>query len=236
MFSVVKTDVLLRNNGIELKFTAIAKFYWMGMFYNQFLPGGIGGDAYKVAVLKSKKSVHLRDGAGIMINDRLTGLLALWILVTILFYFLRLGISLDYFVWCTVPLALLAYFLFLKRFYPAMRSIFPSIILFAFGVQLTQLLMVILLMMSLDLHEHYMAYLFIFGLSSLAAILPISVGGIGVRELVFLTGARYLDLMPEQAVFISMTFYLISLIVAIPGIIWVFRSPFRSELATRDQA
>lgn len=217
----------MRNAGIELSFPEIIKLYWIGMFYNQFLPGGVGGDAYKVALLKYKKSVHLRHGAGIMINDRISGFVVLLTLVVLMYYVVQFDSRVDLVLWLLIPLSLFGYLFFLRRFYNSVTKIFPLLMLYSLCVQMMQFIVIIFLMSALGYQEHYLSYLFIFGISSIASNLPISIGGIGIREMVFFTGAQYLNLIPEHAVFISITFYLISFVVSIPGIIWVFHSPFQ---------
>ncbi len=201
------------------------------MFYNQFLPGGVGGDAYKVALLKHKKSVHLRHGAGIMINDRVSGFVVLLILIVLMYYVVQFDSRLDLVLWILIPLSLFGYLFFIRRFYASVIKIFPLLMLYSCCVQIMQFVVVICLISALGYQERYLSYLFIFGISSIAATLPISVGGIGIREMVFFTGAQYLNLIPEHAVFISITFYLISFVVSIPGIIWVFHSPFQVRYA-----
>jgi len=50
-------------------------------------------------------------------------------------------------------------------------------------------------------------------------MLPISVGGIGIREIVFLKMSEYLLLDQKIAVTISLTFYLITVLGSLFGII-----------------
>ena len=58
LFAVSKWIAARRLNyfqravGVELSETANLRLYWLGMFYNLFLPGGIGGDGYKVLMLR----------------------------------------------------------------------------------------------------------------------------------------------------------------------------------------
>ena len=43
---------LLNVNGFNLSFLENGKLYVIGMFYNFFIPGGIGGDMYKTYLFK----------------------------------------------------------------------------------------------------------------------------------------------------------------------------------------
>ncbi|HRF24042.1 MAG TPA: lysylphosphatidylglycerol synthase transmembrane domain-containing protein, partial [Chitinophagaceae bacterium] len=49
-----RLNIYFKNIFIRLSEWTNLKLYWLGMFYNLFLPGSIGGDAYKVLLLKKK--------------------------------------------------------------------------------------------------------------------------------------------------------------------------------------
>lgn len=197
------------------------------MFYNQFLPGGIGGDTYKVILLKNEKHVPWRNGIGIMLNDRISGIIVLCTLVSVLYYCLSFNRLLNYFTWITFLLFPLAFYLFLNGFYPAHRKSFSRLMIYSVFVQAFQFIMLVFVLAAVGKHDQLFTYLFIFGISSIAANLPISIGGIGIREFIFAAGAQFFGLIPEQAVLLSMSFYFISFLVSLPGIIWVFHSPFQ---------
>ena len=50
------------------------KLYYVGMFYNLFLPGGIGGDGYKVWMLRREFSSSWKSLILISFLERLNGL------------------------------------------------------------------------------------------------------------------------------------------------------------------
>ena len=72
-------------------------------------------------------------------------------------------------------------------------------------------------------------YLFLFFFSAIATALPITIGGVGAREMVFLLGAKFLHLNNELSIALSLMFFLLSAIVSLGGIYWVFFPPFRRE-------
>jgi uncharacterized membrane protein YbhN (UPF0104 family) len=74
------------------------------------------------------------------------------------------------------------------------------------------------LLMGMGIAENYLAYLLVFLASSVATIIPITIGGLGLRELVFLYGARYLGLDADISVAVSLLFFLITLVSSLPGI------------------
>src|SRR5206468_8570011 len=69
--------VLLKVQGIHLSFWHLSGLFLIGMFYNQFLPGGTGGDIIKSYYLL-KETPDKKAGALLaVVFDRLIGLVAL---------------------------------------------------------------------------------------------------------------------------------------------------------------
>jgi hypothetical protein len=62
-----------------------------------------------------------------------------------------------------------------------------------------------------------------FLVSALATILPITVGGAGIRETVFQQLTKVFPMDKTLAVFLPGSFYIISLIVALFGVYYVLR-------------
>src|SRR5204862_6393881 len=70
-------QILLKVQGIDLKFGRLSALFLIGMFYNQFLPGGTGGDIIK-SYLLLKETPGKKAGALLaVLFDRLIGLVAL---------------------------------------------------------------------------------------------------------------------------------------------------------------
>src|SRR5690606_20217410 len=49
--SVFRFNLFIRKVGVRIRFKTNLQLYLLGMFYNFFLPGGVGGDAYKAFAL-----------------------------------------------------------------------------------------------------------------------------------------------------------------------------------------
>jgi uncharacterized membrane protein YbhN (UPF0104 family) len=90
-------------------------------------------------------------------------------------------------------------------------------------VQLFQLLSALGLVLSLGQGAQWLPYALLFLVSSVAAMLPLTIGGTGARELTFLAGAPLLGVDAEQAVAIAFLFYLISTAVALTGMAFSFK-------------
>jgi len=93
------------------------------------------------------------------------------------------------------------------------------------------LVIICLLMAQDDFHlftTKISPYLLSFLTSSLAAVIPFSLGGGGVRDAIFVNVSLYFNLKADMAVYLSFGFYLISIIVALSGVYYVIR-PKRLE-------
>ncbi|MBC8367701.1 flippase-like domain-containing protein [bacterium] len=72
----------LAAQGIDLKFRPVLELYWVGLFFNNFLPGNLGGDLVKVWDLRRQERDTLASATATL-ADRLTGLSALAFLALI---------------------------------------------------------------------------------------------------------------------------------------------------------
>src|SRR5437773_4093228 len=82
LFSAFRLNIYLRNIGIELPEWENIKLYWLGMFYNLFLPGSISGDAYKIVLLKRKYNSSYKKTSAAVLLDRFRGFLALGLIMS----------------------------------------------------------------------------------------------------------------------------------------------------------
>ena len=75
--AAARWQVLLRVQNIHLTLPRMSGLFFIGMFYNQFLPGGTGGDIMK-SYLLLKETPGKKVGALLaVLFDRLVGLIAL---------------------------------------------------------------------------------------------------------------------------------------------------------------
>ncbi|MFP4014686.1 MAG: lysylphosphatidylglycerol synthase transmembrane domain-containing protein [Chitinispirillaceae bacterium] len=73
---VVQWRILLENRGIPLPFWRAFKLYFIGMFFNNFILGGIVGDAVKVSSIRSQENKGMAGLAATFL-DRFAGLWAM---------------------------------------------------------------------------------------------------------------------------------------------------------------
>ncbi len=73
---------ILRASGLQAGFGRIIRVYWTGLFLNNFLPGSVGGDVYKVFVV-GRETGGLTRVVGATIVDRVMGLAVLCTLASL---------------------------------------------------------------------------------------------------------------------------------------------------------
>lgn len=241
LVSAFRLNLYFSAIDLKIKETVNLKLYLLGMFYNLFLPGGIGGDGYKIYLLQKRSQAGTKKILGAVLADRISGMVALVVLALAGFAMLDFAnlspnqtifnlqpSNLNY-VFLLIPFVFLAYYFFIRYIYPYFLRI--NLLTFGYGfvVQLLQVLSAWMLVMALGETEHHLAYLVIFLVSSAVAVLPISVGGVGVRELTFLFGSQLLHVDMNVAVGISFLFYLITAAVSLAGITYLFRPVFEKS-------
>lgn len=234
VLSSLRLNLYIHQINIFLTQLSNLKLYLLGMFYNLFLPGGIGGDAYKGYVLKKKYEVKTKSVVSILVLDRLNGLLLIFVISCVLALFLDEGRLQPYkFLFgIAIVLSILVFWLFNKRFFLFVYPVFWKSLGFSALVQLAQLVSVLFILKALDVEGNNIAYLFIFLISSIVSVLPLTIGGIGSREVVFYYGALWLGLDENTSVSISMLFFLVTATVSLSGIYYHFKKPELKEVAT----
>ena len=222
VISSSRLNTFFKGIGLNISETYNFKIYLLGMFYNLFLPGGIGGDGYKIFLLRKKFKIKGRRLFQAIFFDRLTGLWALGLInATLIIFIPQLSIP-NWAPVLVVTIGTIAYYVIMRKFFSDYSKYFALSHLKALMVQSMQVVSVILLMYALNFEGKFSPYLFMFLLSSLVAIFPFTVGGLGARELVFVYGAQYFQMDQHLAVIISLLFYCISAILSFSGIYYVF--------------
>jgi len=226
ILSSIRLNFYFKDLGINLNQWSALKLYYLGMFYNLFLPGGVGGDGYKIYLLQKNYKVGYKPLFWATLLDRLSGLVALLFLFGLLFLFSPYTKLWEGLKWIDLALLLLLYPLFFKfqtSLFPTFNSSFLPTTILGLGVQLLQLLSAFFLLKALPQAVDVITFLTLFLLSSIMAVLPLSVGGVGMREFTFLYGLKLLGEDASLGVTFSFLFFLISTLSSAIGILFSFR-------------
>ncbi|MEJ7693039.1 lysylphosphatidylglycerol synthase transmembrane domain-containing protein [Daejeonella sp.] len=231
IISASRLNTFFRGIGLNISALYNFKIYLLGMFYNLFLPGGIGGDGYKIFLLRKRFSIKGRRLFQAIFFDRLSGLWALGLIISVLVIFIPyLGIP-NWIPIIAVLTGSIVYYLVMRRYFGDYSHNFLLTHGKGLLVQSMQVVSVIILLYALNYEGKFAPYLFMFLLSSLVAIFPFTVGGLGARELVFVYGAQYFQMDQHLAVIISLLFYCISAILSFSGVYFIF---YPKQLGERE--
>lgn len=220
-FSIIRFNLFIRQIGIRISFWTNVKLNFLGMFYNFFLPGGIGGDAYKIYLLNKTFKKSIKKTGQLIFVERFLGVMVIGVFLSILG--LRIETPFAYywnvFIFCLgiisvfIILKLLSrlFFIYKKRIY---WGFFYSI-----WVQLSQLICVFFILKSFSIEGDFPTYMFIFLISSLLSV--ISFAGVGVRETVFYYSAFWFDFNQSTSASIALSFSLLTALVSFCGIFFM---------------
>jgi len=223
VLSAYRLNHLFRSVGVALNDRTNLKLYWLGMYYNIFLPGGIGGDGYKAYLLKRHFRISVKRIVSAILVDRFSGMFVLLLLSFMGFAILLDGLWIQLMLILALPLAYLFYYLVMRRWFAVFKGFIHQINLYSLFVQLLQIAMVLLILTSWGIQFHLLAYGAVFLISSVVAILPVTIGGAGARELTFLFFSQYLIFDLNTAIALSLMFYLVTLLISFGGIAFALR-------------
>lgn len=225
IIAAIRLHHYFKEISIPISNLANFKLYLLGMFYNLFLPSGIGGDAYKGYVLKNTYNIPTKKIAAVLFMDRLNGMAALAILALVVATGIDLPIPswMNFIIPIGIPLGLILFWVIHQKLFPYLNGILKRTIILSFIVQLAQLASVYCILLSLSVDYGYLIYLLIFLISSIVSVLPITIGGIGAREVTFYYGAQWLQIEEHMAISVSMVFFLITAFVSLIGIYFHFK-------------
>lgn len=224
----VRLNVYFKNIRIQLPQAVNFRLYLLGLFYNLFLPGSIGGDAYKVLLLKKRLNAPYRKTSLAVFIDRFSGLLGLG--VTLCFFgalvlshkWMAAALPLGLFV------AIIASYFSIKQWAADFLPGFWPTFLWGLAVQVFSSASAFAVIFSLGIYTNLNEYMFIFSVASIAAMLPLTLGGLGAREVVFYQLSAYFGLDAHSSVLIGLLFYFMSVVTSATGSLYVFIDPLKS--------
>ena len=95
--------------------------------------------------------------------------------------------------------------------------------MYSLAVQFAQLVSAYCILLALGVTENINIYLVLFLISSIATILPISFGGLGLREITFTFMLAYFPIKEDYAIAYALSFYIITVITSSFGIVYNFK-------------
>jgi glycosyltransferase 2 family protein len=220
--TAIRLNKLFRLIGVHISEMENFRLYVVGMFYNLFLPGGVGGDGYKVVVLNRYLKTPVKKLVRSVLLDRFLGLVAIVVYLLVFSWWIELELPKPFpenkDIYLLLSLFVLPAFYFFTKvlFRDFLPSYFSGMILSLLG-QACQLICAFFILLALGITADIANYQFVFLLSSIATIIPITVGGIGIRELVFIYFEKFMAISTDTAVAFSLMFFVITALISLSG-------------------
>ena len=235
----------------SLELTKAIRLFYIGAFFNQVLPGGAGGDAVRI-YSSFKGGLSIRGAINSVMLERLIMVFSLVILVTviqvtlprefymgqtvwlqrlfiILFFLMLFGLWLLMLV-DRLPREILKWRLVkgliylgsdVKKVFLSLKNIWLPLFL-GFSAHLNLALCVYCLAVGLSLNIDFLECVILMPPVFLIAIIPLSIGGWGIRENAMIVALSLIDVPNDSALALSVLFGLASLISSFPGgLVWL---------------
>ena len=231
LLGAVRSRYYLRQIGIKLDHKSNSCLYYLGMFYNLFLPGGVGGDGYKVYFLKKYYSGKTLSIIKALLFDRFNGLVGLMMLAVIALC----GMKPSSLPWLTNTSTCIILLMMISLFYGIHQSMIKSdwktyshTLALSVLIQCLQVFACVIIIWSLGEHTHLMTYALIFLASSISMQLPLSMGGLGAREVTVVYCLNALHIDPTIGLAMAMIYFMIQ---SLSNCIGVFFIDFKLDQA-----
>jgi uncharacterized membrane protein YbhN (UPF0104 family) len=223
--SSIRLTYIIRDIGINISFWTNTKLYMLGMFYNIFIPGGVGGDAYKIFYLNKKFDVKTKESFWPFLIDRGSGMFALLVLILICGFFIDLPLvpHLNLILISLMVFGFISIYFIIRIMRKAHLTTFFYTMPLSFLTQISQAAMVYLFIHEIGVSHHSIEYFLLFFVSSIASIIPITPGGMGLREATYHFGSTYLEIDEHIGTFVASLFFVITLLVSFTGIYYHFK-------------
>jgi uncharacterized protein (TIRG00374 family) len=240
-------QLLVRQN-VKMTYVNLLRFYFVGCFFNSFMPGNVGGDLKKIYDINQNSEETLGAAVSATVLDRLCGLYILcgFALAVGLAFFWKVP---DYKYFLLPSLLIFLAFsialcmLFSRRFgnliFGKLFSFLGNRLLHLHGrfqafrtkSLFVQLPLLSIITQSLRVLSHYFCalsigvfmdvswYFYYIPLVAIVSALPISIGGFGPREFMAQTLFVQIGVRPLEAVIMQFLAYAANLVVSLLGAI-----------------
>ncbi len=252
---------IMISKGVHISVRRSARYFWLGLFFNQLLPSSIGGDAIRGYCL-------VRDGQSVgratlsVLLDRILGMAGLVVLIALAIPYAMNLINNPEMQWGMMSallvviagfIAILFIDIFTRRFssWRVMKGLTTlasdarqllgsrqglGLVLFSVLIHILSIVVVGMLSSALSIKVDWIALTIIVPITTLLITIPLSIAGWGVREGVMVVGLGYVGIAPEEALALSILYGLLTLVVALPGVLAWLTDPAVRSLKVNKEA
>lgn len=243
LLATIRWWELLRAMAMRVGFGRLLQIVYVALFFNQVLPASLGADVIRVWLVR-RDGCSLSKGVTSVFLDRLVMMLVLLMLVVLGYFVLRGSLAMpeaNLFVLVALFASLAIFILLIAlktkllavvsrrlwnfiavpvqnmRMFLVRPKALASVTLFSLASHANIFFTVFLLMLAFGARASFVEVAGLMPLVLVAATLPISLGGWGVRELAMVTAFAQLGVPEAAALSASVMLGIISIVVTLPG-------------------
>lgn len=235
--SSIRWWVLSNTLGFPGKWRTYLGFYFVGMYFNLFLPTGVGGDVFKIHFLARNEGKRFLAACSVL-GDRAFGLISLMLIGAISVQLYPDLLPTHFATFLSIAGLLIVCFMGgLPFLHGAIKIPWPRIsqymsglhvllkkpqrVLIALGLsfclQILGIGMVALLARGIGIQVPPEYYFSVVPLITLMTLIPISFSGIGVREGAFVYFLGLKGIHPEPALTLGLVFFSVQVVASLLG-------------------
>jgi len=235
---VFRWRIMVRLQGFEHPFSRLTSYYFVGLFFNLFLPTSIGGDLGKCYYLAETRGDILR-AISTVLADRISGMIALLciassallaggsVIVPVWMSFLTVAGTVLLLLGLFIPFVfpgLLRRYELPYRYWENPRFMAASLAA-SFFIQLSVVMISMIIGRAVDVAIPWESYFVFIPLVTVAGMIPISINGLGVREGAYVYFLAQAGVAAHQALaFAVLWLILITSLNVLGGLGWIFFS------------
>jgi uncharacterized membrane protein YbhN (UPF0104 family) len=224
-FNTLRWCILLWSQNVQVSYFRSFQIAWAGNFASNFLPSTIGGDGFRMlAIYPSTGSKTLAIGSVAL--DRVINMAAMACLLPL--PLMIFGTKLTSLVAIIIPAPIQK---LVERYFPKIAAAFRTwatrpmafvgAFLAAWPSNLTPMLATYVIARQLGIQVSYMDVVAVQTVAYFLSVLPISVNGYGLREMVYTTLYASLGATIEQASALALLSRLLMVMATLPGGLWL---------------
>jgi uncharacterized membrane protein YbhN (UPF0104 family) len=200
------------------------KFYLIGMFFNIFLPGAIGGDVTRVYNASKKYDITVKKSTLFVFIERIVGLVSVVLIfclgsliISDYYEMLNYDRSLLFLIIAIIIIAIISLKKYLNKKIDIDYKLITIIFLLSILGQFGDILIVRLFCYDFSIPVTTYQIMVIMPLVYISSIIPISFGGLGVREGTMAVLFSFIGIDSSIAVLISLLVYFVKFCVGVIG-------------------
>ncbi|AKB18845.1 lysylphosphatidylglycerol synthase transmembrane domain-containing protein [Methanosarcina sp. WWM596] len=220
--------LLKKYTSCKCLLSELFNFYLIGMFFNIFLPGAIGGDITRVYNASKKYDITVKKSTLFVFIERIVGLVSVIIIfclgsliISDYYEMINYDRSLLFLIIVIIVTAIVSLKTYLEKKIDIDYKLITIIFLLSILGQFGDILIVRLFCYNFSLPVTIYHIMVIMPLVYISSIIPISFGGLGVREGTMAVLFSFIGIDSSIAVMISLLLYFVKVGVgAIGGVIY----------------